>query len=87
MNIVNGYPRIVGNSPSVSQSPTLDRKDKVKHYIIIKTHNNIALRFWCKTGVKCLISVILMSYNSYITKPYEKKKYKPNNGIRADDSE
>jgi len=28
-----------------------------------------------------------MSYNSYITKPYEKKKYKPNNGIRADDSE
>jgi len=36
----------VGNSPSVSQSSTLDRKDKVKHYIRIKTHNNIALRFW-----------------------------------------
>jgi len=30
-----------GNSPSVSQSLTLDRKDKVKHYIKIKTHNNI----------------------------------------------
>jgi len=41
----------VGNSPSVSQSPTLDRKDKVKHYIRIKTHNNIALRFWCKRDV------------------------------------
>jgi len=41
----------VGNSPSVSQSPTLDRKDKVKHYIRIKAHNNIALRFWCKSGV------------------------------------
>jgi len=41
----------VGNSPNVSQSPTLDRKDKVKHYIRIKAHNNIALRFWCKSGV------------------------------------
>jgi len=35
----------VGNSPSVSESPILDRKDKVKHYIRIKVHNNIALRF------------------------------------------
>jgi len=35
---------IVGNSPSVSQSFTLDRKDKVKHYIRIKTHNIIILR-------------------------------------------
>jgi len=41
----------VGNSPSMSQSPTLDRIDKVKHYIRIKAHNNIALRFWCKSGV------------------------------------
>jgi len=41
----------VGNSPSVSQSLTLDRKDKVKHYIRIKFHNNIALRFLCKSGV------------------------------------
>jgi len=54
---------VVGNSPSVSQSPTLDRKDKVKHYIRIKTHNNIALRFWCKIGVKGLICARLMSYN------------------------
>jgi len=38
----------VGNSPSVSQSPTLDKKDKVKHYIRIKVHNTIALRFWVK---------------------------------------
>jgi len=53
----------VGNSPSVSQSHTLDRKDKVKHYIRIKTHNTIALRFWGKSGVKCLICVRLISYN------------------------
>ena len=53
----------VGNSPNVSQSPTLDRKDKVKHYIRIKAHNNIALRFWDKTDIKYLISVRLMSYN------------------------
>jgi len=37
---------IIRNSPSVSQSLTLDRKDKVKHYIRIKTHNIITLRFW-----------------------------------------
>jgi len=35
----------VGNSPSVSQSSTSDKIDKVKHYIRIKTHNIIALRF------------------------------------------
>jgi len=34
-----------------SKSPTLYRKDKVKHYIRIKAHNNIALKFWCKSGV------------------------------------
>jgi len=37
---------IVENSPSVSQSPTLDKIDKVKHYITIKIHDNIAFRFW-----------------------------------------
>jgi len=35
----------VGNSLSVSQSFTLNRIDKVKHYIRIKTHNTIILRF------------------------------------------
>jgi len=53
----------VENSPSVSQSPTLDRKDKVKHYIRIKTHNTITLSFGVKTGVKYFICVRLMSYN------------------------
>jgi len=77
--------KIIGNNPSVSQNLILDRKDKVKHYIRIKTHNTIALKFWCKTGVKYLISVRLMSYNhmelqslddhshnSYINHIYEK---------------
>jgi len=43
----------VGNSQSVSQSLTLDRIDKVKHYIKIKIHTtvvltqqSIILRFW-----------------------------------------
>jgi len=48
---------------SVSQSPTLNRIDKVKHYIKIKIYNTIILKFWYKTGVKCLIYIILMSYN------------------------
>jgi len=51
VNQLNVMLRIVGNSPSVSQSLTLDSKDKVKHYIRIKAHNNIGLRFWCKSGV------------------------------------
>jgi len=34
----------VGNSLSVSQSLTLDKKDKVKHYIRIKIHNIIILK-------------------------------------------
>jgi len=79
------WEEIVRNSPSVSQSLTLDRKYKVKHYIKIKTHNTIDLRFWCKTHVKCLICARLMPYNHmepqslndynhnpYITKTYEK---------------
>ena len=83
----------VGNSLSVSQSPTLDRKDKVKHYIRIKTQNNIALRFWCKSGVWGLICVRLMSYNhiepqslndyNHDHNPYIWNIYKPNSGIRA----
>jgi len=36
---------IVGNNSSVSQSPTLDIIDKVKHYIKIKAHNTITLKF------------------------------------------
>jgi len=53
----------VGNSPNVSQSITLDRMNKVKHYIRINTHNTIVLRFWRESGVKCLICIRLMSHN------------------------
>jgi len=35
---------IIGN-PSVNLSPTLDRNEKVKHCIKIKTHKPITLRF------------------------------------------
>jgi len=36
---------------SVSLSPTLTRNEKVEHYIRIKTHKPIALRFWVESGV------------------------------------
>jgi len=35
----------VENSPNVNQSFIFDRKDKVKHYIGIKTYKTIVLRF------------------------------------------
>jgi len=41
-------------NPSVSLSPTLTRNEKVKHYIRIKTHKPIALRFWVESGVSVL---------------------------------
>ena len=41
-------------NPSVSLSPTLTRNEKVEHYIRIKTHKPIALRFWVKSGVNVL---------------------------------
>ena len=44
---------IVGN-PSVSLSPTMGRNEKVEHYIRIKTHKPIALRFWVESGVNAL---------------------------------
>jgi len=45
--------QIVRN-PSVILSPTLARNEKVKHYIRIKTHKPIALRFWVESGVNIL---------------------------------
>jgi len=45
--------KIVRNS-SVSLSPTLTRNEKVEHYIKIKTHKPIALRFWVESGVSIL---------------------------------
>ena len=44
---------IVRNS-SVSLSPTLTKNEKVEHYIRIKTHKPIALRFWVESGVNAL---------------------------------
>jgi len=44
---------IVRNS-SVSLSPTLDRNEKVEHYIRIKTHKSIALRLLVESGVNSL---------------------------------
>jgi len=44
---------IVRNT-SVSLSPTLTRNEKVEHYIRIKTHKPIALRFWVESGVNVL---------------------------------
>jgi len=41
-------------NPSVSLSPTLVRNEKVEHYIRIKTHKPIALRFWVESGVSVL---------------------------------
>jgi len=35
-------------------SPTLARNEKVEHYIRIKTHKPIALRFWVESGVNVL---------------------------------
>ena len=43
----------------------LDKINKVKHYIRIKTHNTIVLRFWCKTDIKCLICIKPMSISQY----------------------
>jgi len=41
-------------NPSVILSTTLARNEKVEHYIRIKTHKPIALRFWVKSGVNAL---------------------------------
>jgi len=41
-------------NPSVSLSPTLIKNEKVEHYIRIKTHKLITLRFWVESGVNAL---------------------------------
>jgi len=60
-----GYILFVRNT-SVSLSPTLTRNEKVEHYIRIKTHKLIALRFWVESGVNALcgwahVSLVLFS--------------------------
>jgi len=44
---------MVRNS-SVSLSPTLVRNEQVEHYIIIKTHKPIVLKFWVEIDVDTL---------------------------------
>ena len=42
-------------------SPTLARNEKVEHYIRIKTHKPIALRFWVESGVNVLYDLAQVS--------------------------
>ena len=44
----------IARNPSVSLSPTLTINEKAKHYIRIKTHKLIDLRFWIESGVNSL---------------------------------
>ena len=45
---------ILVRNPSVSLSPTLTINENVEHYIRIKTHKPIVLRFWVESGVNTL---------------------------------
>ena len=53
-------------NPSVSLSPTLTRNEKVEHYIRIKTHKPIALRFWVESGVSVLCGWAQISLVLYL---------------------
>jgi len=51
---------------SVSLSPTLAKNEKVEHYIRIKTHKPIALRFWVESGVNVLCGWVQVSLVLYL---------------------
>jgi len=53
-------------NPSVSLRPTLTRNEKVEHYIRIKTHKPIALRFWVESGVSALYGLAQVSLVLYL---------------------
>jgi len=53
-------------NPSVSLSPTLTRNEKVAHYIRIKTHKPIALRFWVESDVNSLCGWAQISLVLYL---------------------
>ena len=53
-------------NPSVSLSPTLSRNEKVEHYIRIKTHKLIVLRFWVESGVNALYGWAQVSLVLYL---------------------
>jgi len=63
-------------NPNVSLSPTLVRNEKVEHYIRIKTHEPIALRFLVESGVKALYDWTPVSLVLYLSG--ETPSYKPN---------
>jgi len=54
-------------NPSVSLSSTLTRNEKVEHYIKIKTHKPIALRFWVESGVSVLCGWAQVSLVLYLS--------------------
>jgi len=54
-------------NPSVILSPTLARNEKVEHYIRIKTHKPIALRFWVESGVSIGFGLRVVSV-SYVVR-------------------
>ena len=59
----------------MSLSPTLTRNEKVEHYIRIKTHKAIALRFWVESGVSALYGLAQVSLVLYL--PSDTPPYKP----------
>ena len=67
MNLLDDYMyhKFSGN-PSVSLSPTLTINEKVEHYIRIKTHKPIALRFWVESGVNALCGWAQVSLVLYL---------------------
>jgi len=72
---------IVSN-PSMSLSPTLDRNEKLEHYIRIKTHKPITLRCWVESGVNALYSWAQVSLVLYL--PSETLSVNLTIGIRFD---
>ena len=56
----------IGRNPSVSRSPTLARNERVEHYIRIKTHKPIALRFWVESGVNVLSTTLVLLKYAFI---------------------
>jgi len=60
---------------SVSLNPTLARNERVEHYIRIKTHKPIVLRFWVESSVNVLCGWTQVSLVLYL--PSETPLYKP----------
>jgi len=51
---------------SMSLSLTLAKNEKVEHYIMIKTHKLIILRFWVESGVNALCGWTQVSLVLYL---------------------